>query len=538
MTEKRFSRRLALKGSSAAAALVAAGCESPSSSDAGLDAPSVDAPRDTPPDVRTQPDAPAPTGPFQHGVASGDPFPDSVVIWTRISEASGALDVAWELSTGTDFAVLAASGTFRTDAARDHTVKVIAEGLEAGTTYYYRFRSGTDTSPIGRTRTAPSGAADRLRFAIASCSSLAHGYFHGYRRIAERADLDAVIHLGDYIYEYGSGGYGKIRSYEPPNEIVSLADYRTRYAQYRRDPDLLEAHRQHPFITTWDDHETANNAWRDGAENHDPGEGAWADRLAAASQAYREWMPFRESSGGALFRSLGYGELAELVVLDTRVHGRDEQVEATDPALTSETRQLLGADQEAFLLERLRTSTARWKLVCQQVMMANLPIFLNTDQWDGYPAQRQRLYDALTEGPISDVVVLTGDIHTSWAADLAPEAATYDPNTGAGAVAVEVVTPAITSPGFPEALARSLAPTIEERAPHFRYFDLTQRGYVVLDLDAARCQAAFFHIDDVTDWRAGAETMSFALDCPAGAAHWSEASAAAAPRTDAPPLAP
>jgi alkaline phosphatase D len=538
MTEKRFSRRLALQGTSAAAALVAAGCESPSSSDAGLDAPSVDAPRDTPPDVRTQPDAPPATGPFQHGVASGDPFADSVVIWTRVSEASGAVEVTWELSVGADFATIDATGTFSTDAGRDHTVKVIADGLLPATTYYYRFRAAGATSPIGRTRTAPSGAVSRLRFAVASCSSYAHGYFHGYRRIAERADLDAVIHLGDYIYEYGSGGYGKIRRYEPENEIVSLSDYRTRYAQYRRDPDLLEAHRQHPFITTWDDHETTNNSWRDGAENHQPDEGSWPDRLSAASQAYREWMPFRESSGGALFRSLRYGELAELVVLDTRIHGRDEQVGPTDPALTSETRQLLGADQEAFLLERLRTSTARWKLICQQVMMANLPIVLNTDQWDGYPAQRRRLYEAIAAGPIADVVVLTGDIHTSWAADLAPEDATYDPSTGEGAIAVEAVTPGITSPGFPEALARSLRPTIESGAPHFRYFDLTERGYVLLDLDAARCQAAWFHVDDVTDYNAGVEVLAAALDCASGAAHWTEASADAAPRSDAPPLAP
>lgn len=539
MTEKRFTRRLALKGTTAAAALVTVGCETTPTGDAGMDGgPRDDAPRDTPPDVRTQPDAPPLTGPFQHGVASGDPFPDSVVLWTRISEASAATDVEWEISESADFATLTTSGTFSTDAGRDHTVKVIAGGLSAGTTYYYRFRTSGMLSPIGRTKTAPVGDVARLRFAVAACSSYAHGYFHGYRRIAERADLDAVIHLGDYIYEYGTGEYGKVRPYEPEHEIVSLADYRTRYAQYRRDADLQEAHRQHPFITTWDDHESANDAWSGGAENHQASEGAWATRIAAASQAYREWLPFREQSGGQLFRSLGYGDLVELIVLDTRIHGRMEQLAASDPELNGETRQLLGEDQEAFLLDRLRTSPAQWKVICQQVMMANLPVFLNPDQWDGYPAQRRRLYGAIADGPISDVVVLTGDIHSSWGADLVPEDATYDPATGAGSIAVEAVAPGITSPGFPEALARSLGPTIESGAPHFKFFDLSQRGYFVLDLDASRCQAAWFHIDDVTDYMAGAETMTAALDCATGEGHWTEAPAAAAPREPAPPLAP
>jgi alkaline phosphatase D len=537
---KRFSRRAALQGSTAIAALASVGCDPVTPLDGGLaDAGASDTPRM--PDAREMPDAgPPPSGPFQHGVASGDPFSDSVVLWTRISEASATTEVTWEVSETTDFAAIALTGTFSTDAARDYTVKVIAEGLASGTTYYYRFRVGSALSPIGRTRTAPTGATSRLRFAVASCASYAHGYFHGYARIAERADLDAVIHLGDYIYEYGTGEYGSIRSYEPANEIVSLSDYRTRYAQYRRDPDLLAAHRQHPFITTWDDHETANNSWRNGAENHSSGtEGSWSDRFAAASQAYREWMPFREGEGGRLQRALVYGDLVELIVLDTRIWGRDEQAAgADDPTLNSETRQLLGADQEAFLLDRLRTSTAQWKLICQQVMMATLPAFLNTDQWDGYPAQRRRLLSAIEDEAIGDVVVLTGDIHSSWAADVARDPSTYNPATGAGSTTVEVVVPGISSPGFSEALARTFTPIIEKRAPYFQYFDLVQRGYAVLDLDATRCQAAWFHVDDVTDFRAGTEMMSAALNCATGMPHWTEAAAAAAPRPDAPELAP
>jgi alkaline phosphatase D len=536
-----ISRRNLLRGGSTLIALTTLGCETEGPLDAGPDDTGI--PRDTPapePDVREQPDAgPPPTGPFQHGVASGDPFADSVVLWTRISEASAAVSVDYEVAEDAAFATIVAMGTFSTDGSRDYTVKVVAEGLAAASTYYYRFMAAGETSPIGRTRTAPEGDTSRLRFAVASCSSLAHGYFHGYRRIAERADLDAVIHLGDYIYEYGTGQYGRIRSYQPDHEIRSLEDYRMRYAQYRGDADLSEAHRQHPFITTWDDHESADNSWRDGANEHtDEKDGPWGSRIAAASQAYREWMPFREGEGGRLQRALVYGNLVELIVLDTRIWGRDLQASgSTDPTLMNEDRQLLGADQETFLLDRLRGSTSRWKLVCQQVMMATLPAFLNTDQWDGYPAQRRRVLSTIEDEGISDVVILTGDIHTSWAAEIAVDPAEYVPATGAGAVAVELVTPAITSPGFGEGLADLYTDIVNEEAPHFRFFELTQRGYVVLDIDAARCQSTWMHLDDVTDFRAGAEVEAETLDCASGTPRWNEGEMAAE-RGDAPALAP
>jgi len=537
-----ISRRNLLRGGSTLVALTTLGCETSSPLDAGLEDTSTP-PRDTPapePDVREQPDAGPPlTGPFQHGVASGDPFPDSVVLWTRISEASAAVSVDYEVAEDPAFASIVATGSVSTDASRDYTVKVIAEGLASATSYYYRFVAAGETSTIGRTRTAPEGDVSRLRFAVASCSSLAHGYFHGYRRIAERADLDAVIHLGDYIYEYGTGQYGRIRSYQPDHEIRSLEDYRIRYAQYRGDADLREAHRQHPFITTWDDHESADNAWRDGANEHtDEKDGPWAPRLAAASQAYREWMPFREGEGGRLQRALVYGNLIELIVLDTRIWGRDLQASGSgDPTLLDEDRQLLGADQEAFLLGRLEGSTARWKLVCQQVMMATLPAFLNTDQWDGYPAQRRRVLSAIEDGGISDVVILTGDIHSSWAAEIAADPSTYVPATGAGAVAVELVAPGITSPGFSEGLAALYTDIVNDEAPHFRFFELVHRGYVILDVDADRCQSTWMHLDDVTDFRAGVETEAQTLDCTSGTPRWNPGEMAAA-RSDAPTLAP
>ncbi len=491
---------------------------------------------------------PAPTGAFQHGVASGDPWPQSVILWTRLSEASASTMLRWEVSEAPDFAVLVTSGMVEASPARDFTAKVEATGLEPGTTYYYRFVHAEMNSPIGRTRTAPEGAIDRLRFAVCSCASYAHGFFHGYRRIAERSDLDAVIFLGDYIYEYATGEYGRVRGYDPAHEILSLDDYRRRYRHYRLDRDLQEVHRQHPFISTWDDHETADNAYRDGAENHKLTEGAWAARLRAASDAYREWMPIREVIEGErlrLSRTLRYGDLVDLVVLDTRNWARDAQASgASDPTFNDPARTLLGADQEAWLLAQLEESPARWKVVCQQVMVAQQPFVLNTDQWDGYPAQRTRLFDFLAEstgGARDNVVVLTGDIHSSWASDLTPrptDASAYTPATGEGALAVEFICPAITSPGLGPAVDRILRPRLATEAPHIKYVDLSQRGYIVLDVDATRAQAAWWHLADVTSIAGGSESLSATFETRAGANHLVASTMTATPRPDAPLPAP
>ncbi|MBN8611128.1 MAG: alkaline phosphatase D family protein [Deltaproteobacteria bacterium] len=554
---KRLSRRDAMRGLFTVSAATIVGCGPGESTPDASMLPMDDA--SSPPDAHTVPDAgndggpgwdagPPPTGTFHHGVASGDPLPSAVMLWTRVSEQTAAVTVEWEIATSADFATLVTSGTFETDAERDFTVKVDATGLAPATTYFYRFRLGAMTSPIGRTRTAPEGEVSRLRFAVCSCSSYAHGYFHGYRRIAERADLDAVIHLGDYIYEYGTGKYGEVRDYDPPHEIVTLEDYRRRHAHYKLDRDLQEAHRQHPFITTWDDHETADNSYATGANNHEPDEGSWSDRLAAASRAYREWMPFRDPSEGPrlqLYRALRYGDLVDLVVLDTRIWARDPQAAGTsDPTLDDETRQLIGTDQEAWLLERLRTSTARWKVLCQQVMVAQLPVILNTDAWDGYPAQRNRLFSFLADNPTGerdDVVVLTGDIHSSWASDLTPtptDPSTYTPATGEGALAVEFICPGITSPGAGPGAERLLRDRLPTDGPHIKYLDLVRRGYIVLDVDADRAQASWFHLADVTSVAGGAESFSAAWETESGQNHLVESTSPATPRSDAPPLAP
>ncbi len=486
---------------------------------------------------------PEPDPRFAHGVASGDPLPDAVVIWTRVSPdatATAPVDVTWQIADDPAFTMNMREGMARTDATRDWTVKVDVTGLMAGRTYYYRFRALGAASLVGRTRTAPRGATARLRFAVVSCSSYAHGYFQAYRMVARQPDLDAVIHLGDYIYEYATGRYGNVRPYDPPNEIVTLDDYRRRYRHYHRDADLRAMRRQHPIIPVWDDHEFADNAYSGGAENHMPmTEGMWAARKAAAQRAWWEWMPVRDTMDGRIWRSLSYGDLVDLVMLDTRMWGRAEQGTVVDGGIDDPRRVLKGMDQERWFFDTVRNSRARWKIIGQQVMMAQLVQFVNTDQWDGYPEARARFFGLLREMGVGNVVVLTGDIHTSWANDLAEtprNAATYDPASGRGSLAVEFVVPGISSPGFPAVLA-SLADQVRAEAPHMKYVDLTHRGFGLLDITPDRVQCAWHHLDDVI--RAEARTrFAAAFSVANGRPHLTRDETPVAPRTDTAALAP
>lgn len=520
----------------------------------------------------------APAGPvganvFQHGVASGDPLADRVILWTRVTQAStGSVSVAYTVATDAALANVVTSGSFTTDAARDYTVKVDASGLAAGTTYYYRFSAAGFNSPVGRTKTLPTGTASNLRIAVVSCSSLAHGFFNAYRRIAERADLDAVVHLGDYIYEYASGEYGNLRAYEPATEIITLTDYRTRHAQYKRDADLQEVHRQHPMVAIWDDHEIANDSWLGGAENHtEATEGLWAARVANGLQAYYEWMPVRVVDPADLRknnRSFSFGNLVDLVMLEERLTARSQQLGTISVSGTTgfvqagayadATRQLLGSTQEQWLATQLRGSTATWKFIGQGVMFSQLKLqgtanaagggfFLNPDQWDGYQPARNRVFDVLkgngsTVPAVNNVVVLTGDIHSSWAADLAqdPNNAVvanggYDAATGAGSSAVEFVATSITSPGVDDP-TNATANQLRSINPHFKYIDLNRRGYMLLDANASRVVCEWWYVDTVAA-QSAVQGFGTAFQVLAGTNRLT-AAVQTAPRANPPVLAP
>ena len=443
--------------------------------------------------------------PFYHGVASGDPLPNAVIIWTRVTPDTldfDPIDVNWRIATDTAMTNVVVSGTSQTDYLKDFTVKVDVLGLNPNTCYYYDFNALGSYSVRGRTKTAPVGDVDSLRFAVVSCSNYEHGYFNSYRKITQRNDIDAVFHLGDYIYEYETGGYSANisgRTVEPTNEIISLDDYRLRYSHYRLDEDLMRLHQQYPFITTWDDHESANDAYTGGAENHDPNtEGNWYTRKSNAKQAYFEWMPMREKGGAdsSIYRKISYGDLFNLYMLDTRLEGREEQVGATDPSINSASRTLLGTTQYNWLKNELINSTARWNIIGQQVMIAPLKIAgipVNTDQWDGYPAERNKLLNDILINNVRNVVVLTGDIHTSWANDIPISG--YNPSTGANSVGVEFVVTSITSPGFPFSVGAGL---IQSSNSHMKWIDLTKKGYLILDVNKQRTQADWYFVDVAT----------------------------------------
>lgn len=495
-------------------------------------------------------------GAFRHGVASGDPLSDRVILWTRVSpRRNGPVAVRWEIAADPDFRRVVNQGLVTALPDRDHTVKVDALGLEPGRTYYYRFDADGEASPTGRTRTLPERTVGRMRLAVASCSNLPFGYFNAYARIAARGDLDLVLHLGDYLYEYAPSTYGDGREFgrahEPAREIVTLADYRQRHAQYKSDPDLQEAHRQHPWICVWDDHESANDAWRDGAQNHNPelGEGDWATRKAAAMRAYHEWMPIREqpaADGPFIYRSFRLGDLADLIMLDTRLHGRSRQIaDRTDAAAMADpTRTLLGEDQHAWLAERLRGSLrhgSAWRVIGQQLMFAQLigedGILLNTDQWDGYPASRRRVLDQLAAERIDDTVILTGDIHTAWAMDVSPDplGTGYDPVTGRGSLAVEMVTTSVTSPGPPgtEDELREREAFVQRERPHMHYVNLREKGYLLLDLDAERAQGEWWFVDGIRERGAG-ERLGAAYATVRGANHLMTVGGASPPNGNRP----
>lgn len=474
---------------------------------------------------------------FRHGVASGDPRADRVLLWTRVSGGSGEVAVRWTLASNPAMTRVVARGETRTTAARDFTVKVDATGLAPATTYYYRFEALGGRSVVGRTRTLPAAGATRIRMALTSCSNYPYGYFNAYARMAERADLDLVLHVGDYIYDYHQGRYfdpdlAKDRPVDPPTEILVLADYRKRYALYRTDPDLQAVHQQHPFVCVWDDHEIANNAWKGGAENHQPDEGDYLTRRDAAYQAYLEWLPVREPGSARqpiVYRSFALGDLADLVMLDTRLVGRDQQVDRANVlGVEDPRRSILGQAQEGWLEGELAESAragARWQILGQQVMFApQAPAgepSTNADSWDGYRVSRSRVFDMVERHKLANFVVLTGDVHSSWAYDL-PRGLSdaYDPTTGRGSLGVEIVCPAVSSPTpFTPANAAERLAAITKARPHMKFMDGLSRGYVVVDVTRDRLQADWWLLDSVKA-RNPEQHFAKGLVCEAGSRHF------------------
>jgi len=465
--------------------------------------------------------------PFRHGVASGDPLPHGVVIWTRCTperepgperpperEAGperppergappAGVPVAWRIARDPAMDDVVAAGEAEARAERDFTVKVDVGGLEPATTYHYRFEAAGEASPVGRTRTAPEEMAAGLRLGLVSCASYSAGYFNAYRNLARR-HLDLVVHVGDYLYEgLGVMRGRRVRRYPPGGPAITLDQYRARHALHKADPDLQALHVRHPMVAVWDDHEVAGGSWRGGAAAHQPAHGNWQRRREAAVQAYAEWMPLRlpdPSDPARIHRTVHLGGLADLMMLETRLAGRDRPPGGEGPvlAVVDRHRSLLGAEQRDWLHRELRSSTARWKLVGNQVMMAPLRVLhvgiglgVNPTQWDGYPGERAALFRFL-EAEGLQVVVLSGDLHSSWASDLPG--------------GVEFVTPSVTSPSFAASLlprfpgaTRLATGLLRWQNRHVRLADLEHHGYVVVDVTQERVQADWWHVETVTE---------------------------------------
>lgn len=486
---------------------------------------------------------------FTHGVASGEPGPDSVLLWTRFVGGDGATArVQAEISETADFRRIVGGGQVDTGAWRDWTAKITVAGLQPGRRYFYRFVADGQVSPVGRTRTLPVGRVPAFNLAVFSCANLGFGWFNAYAHAAARGDIDLAVHLGDYLYEYARGIYPSPREWvaarllEPANELIDLADYRLRYACYRADPDLQALHAAVPMLVSQDDHESANDSWEGGAENHSPAtEGDWWRRKAAASQAWREWLPVSEVPWAAY----EIGDLATFFRTDTRLAGRSAPPSfgpilaalgrGADPtaALTDwrdgpwqdPARQMFGSEQEAWLAAALARSVSRghaWQVVGVGTIVGTLrtppetagwlpddaPDYVknrvrnglaaskaglpfNLDSWGGYPAARRRFLSA-AQAAGADLVVLAGDSHNGWAFELS--------NDGRPA-GVEFDGHSVTSPGF-EGSFRGVAPADTARAllavnPELRWADTSRRGYMTVRLTPADATSEWVFLDSV-----------------------------------------
>ncbi|ODW30858.1 alkaline phosphatase D family protein [Vibrio parahaemolyticus] len=510
---------------------------------------------------------------FEHGVASGDPTQTQVIIWTRVTTAASYVDVSWQVASDIEFLNVVQSGVFTTDTGRDFTVKVDVQNLNANSQYYYRFMVGEMMSEVGQTQTLPEDGVEKASMAVVSCANYPAGYFHVYREILnqhEQSPFDVVLHLGDYIYEYGAGGYASEdaaalgREPSKGTECITLDDYRKRYAQYRQDADLQALHAKLPMIAVWDDHELANDTWKNGAENHQDDEGRFIDRRAAAAAAWTEWLPVRENtiSNMLIYRQFSFGNLVNLMMLDTRLVGRDKPLDyfsLSAPTMEaigglvaqsrSADRELLGTEQLAWLMKEFNTHDAKWNVLGQQVLMSRMelpssvmtamfqlftsteekkteallavntaitgyladpsadPISLpyNLDAWDGYYVEREKVYQ-LAKASSGNFVCLAGDTHNAWASELK--------DVSNNPIGVEFATSSVSSPGLEEYLA--LDPVaiaqMEYTLPHLvselQWADIKQRGFMRVTFTADAAQSTWYLVSTIKDKKYQVRTKS------------------------------
>lgn len=481
---------------------------------------------------------------FEHAVASFDPTSTSVILWTRLS---GATSAGWIVSGDPNFERIVAQGTAETGADRDYTLTVDASGLEPATSYWYRFETSSMRSPAGRTRTLPSADVASFTMAMVSCARYSVAPLTVYRALAQ-AEVDLVLHLGDYIYD-DSGEKGP-RSHDPQWDVKSLSDYRRRLAQLRRDADCQSLHLRHPMAVIWDDHDFADNAWFGGAKAHDPEEhGPWPARRDAAAQAHQEWLPCRHPHPEdplVTYRSMKIGDLAELILLDSRIAGRDSQ--ASNPGAKSiedPTRSLLGDKQGAWLQERLADSSRPWALVANGVVVNPIPVtlpfarltrpllpegysvvgeqVLRDDQWDGYPAERERLVGLISDRARTGgrTVLLSGDVHSSWAFE-GPDGPEGTP------VTVEVTVPSVSSAPLGRTRLPGLWRVLDFTARHMdhvRWADVVSRGFTVLQVVPDEVRVGWWFVDpyDIRDAPETAVQASFRTLLTAWPPRWDEA---------------
>lgn len=466
---------------------------------------------------------------FRHGIASGDPLQDRVIIWTRVSSAT-LPHVHWEVALDKNFTQIVTEGTHNLTATNDFTVKIDVKELKAATNYYYRFKYENEYSDTGKTRTLPSSLSQRtFNIAVVSCNNWEDGYFNSFRFLAAKLEVDLVLHLGDYIYEYGIGEYANPktdRKNVPAHEIVTLDDYRQRYAHYRSDVDLQQLHANKPFCMIWDDHEIANDAYQDGAKNHQPNEGDWKLRKEAAMQAYFEWLPVRATNALEMRRKITIGNDMELFLLEQRMQGRTPQMDNTGKDFYNNDRSILGAKQFNWLANGLKTSKATWKLIGNQVMFSGyataegfkLPKY--NDWWLGYPYERNKLVEFLKNEKISNPIFLTGDHHESFVLALHQEKEfmKYSTSFEKKPLAWELLTPSITSKNAdrlaPEEIAKTEQMLYDKKVnPHLVFADIKNHGYFIASISETSFDTTYFFVDNINDRRAKEfKSASFSVD--------------------------